>query len=193
MGTNRDVLLSLCSQLLNPFWGSVETTQGRDFPESCAAGQGCGPVPPLNLHEIPKTHPEDQPHAERRLGLKPALVSDSGPGLSSGEVGWAAADQAKWAKITFCFHWPQLEARPVTVPHGDGMSIPSEHKQSWTALHRWPALAVKLGISLPPTLPDTGVASQGGPGTRTAEVVPYICPYSPQGLQSGKGASMWRS
>lgn len=193
MGTNRDVLLSLCSELLNPFWGTVETTQGKDFPESCAAGQGCGPAPPLNLHETPKTHPEDQPHAERRLGLRPALVSDSGPGLSSGEVGWAGADQEKWVKITFCFCWPQLEARPVTVPHGDGMPSPSEHKQPWTALHRWPALAVKLGISLPPTLPDTGVASPGGPGTRTAEVVPYICPGSHQGHQSGKGTSMWRS
>lgn len=115
-------------------------------------------------------------HAERRLGLRPALVSDSGPGLSSGEVGWAGADQAKWVRITFSFHWPQLEARPVTVLHGDGMSSSREHKQPWTALHRWPALAVKLGISLPPTLPDTGVASQGGPGTRTAEVVPLHLP-----------------
>lgn len=181
MGTNRDVLLSLCSELLNPFWGSVETTQGKDFPESCAAGQGCGPAPPLNLHETPKTHPEDQPHAERRLELRPALVSDSGPGLSSGEVGWAGADQEEWVKITFCFCWPQLEARPVTVPHGDGMPSPSEHKQPWTALHRWPALAVKLGISLPPTLPDTGVASPGGPGDKDSRGCTLHLPRQPPG------------
>lgn len=39
----------------------------------------------------------------------------------------------------------------MTVPHGDSTSSPSEHKQAWTALARWPDLAVKLGISLTPT------------------------------------------
>lgn len=107
------------------------------------------------------------------------MVSDSVPGLSSGEVGWAGADQVKWIKITFCFHWPQLEARPVTVLHGDGMSSPSEQKQPWTALPRWPTLAVNPGISLPPTLPDTGVASHGGLGTGIAGAVPLHLPLQP--------------
>lgn len=74
------------------------------------------------------------------------------------------------------FHKPRLEAKSVTVPHGDVTSSPREHKHPCTVLHRWPDLAVNKGISLTPTMPDIAVASHGGPGPRTARrAVPCSC------------------